>query len=306
MRNIDLDALQIFKAVVDHGGIARAATHLNRVQSNVTTRVKQLEERLGTRLFHRQKRKLVLSPEGRLLLSYAERLLLLSSEAQAALRAGAPRGVFRIGTLESTAATRLPPILARYHRKYPDVQIELATGTTGALINRVRNFELEAAFVAEPPASTELEDQPVFVEELVLITARAADATKAERIRTPADIAGRTVIAFASGCSYRRILEEWLGAARAMPHRVMEFGSYHAIIACVAAGAGVAILPRSVVLALHAKRDVTTWPLPARVAKARTMLVWRREHQSLALDALRVEMDQVQSLVRKATMTRRS
>src|SRR3990170_8984777 len=164
MRNIDLGALEIFKAVAEHGGITKAAAKLHRVQSNVTTRVKQLEDRLGTKLFLRQNRKLVLSPEGKLLLAYADQLLRLSSEAEAALQSGTPRGTLRIGTLESTAATRLPPILSRYHLAYPEVQIELATGTTGALVGRVLEYELEAAFVAEPFAANELETQPVFSE----------------------------------------------------------------------------------------------------------------------------------------------
>src|SRR5260221_7776992 len=94
--------------------------------------------------------RLTLSPEGRLLLAYADELLRLASEAQAAVKSGRPRGVFRIGTLESTAAARLPAILARYHRAYPEVQIELVTGTSGALVARVHALEIEAAFVAEP------------------------------------------------------------------------------------------------------------------------------------------------------------
>src|SRR5712692_199714 len=131
MRNMDLVALQIFKTVAEEGGITKAAAKLHRVQSNVTTRVKQLETRLGIKLFLRQNRKLVLSPEGKLLLAYADRLLRLSVEAEAALRGGTPRGTFRIGTLESTAATRLSPVLSRYHLAYPEVRIELVTGTTG-------------------------------------------------------------------------------------------------------------------------------------------------------------------------------
>src|SRR6185369_4579254 len=110
---MDLVELQIFKAVAESGGITKAASRLHSVQSNVTTRIKQLERSLGTRLFHRQNRKLVLSSEGRLLLAYADRLLRLSAEAQAAVRNGAPQGQLRIGSLESTAATRLPPLLAR-------------------------------------------------------------------------------------------------------------------------------------------------------------------------------------------------
>ena len=112
MRNLDLDALQIFKAVADEGGVARAAAQLNRVQSNVSTRLKQLEAALDAPLFRRQNRRLVLSDQGRVLLSYADRLLRLSAEAQQAVRDGAPRGTLRLGTMESTAAARLPPVLA--------------------------------------------------------------------------------------------------------------------------------------------------------------------------------------------------
>ena len=78
---MDLVALQIFKAVAECGGITKAAARLHRVQSNVTTRVQQLEASLGAQLFHRRRRRLELSAEGRTLLAYAERLLALSSEA---------------------------------------------------------------------------------------------------------------------------------------------------------------------------------------------------------------------------------
>jgi DNA-binding transcriptional LysR family regulator len=285
MGNIDLRALEIFKTVAEQGGITRAAARLHRVQSNVTTRVKQLEARLGTKLFLRQSRRLVLSPEGKLLLGYADRLLRLAAEAEAALRSGAPAGTLQLGALESTAATRLPPVLSRYHRAYPDVRIELVTGTTAALIAKVSGHEIEAALVAEPLTASDLEAEPVWSEDLVLIA-----PTSVPRIRTPKDIGHTTLIAFATGCSYRRRLEAWLGGARVVPERVMEFGSYHAIVACVAAGAGIAIVPRSVLRVSLGERDVAAYPLPAAVAKARTCLVWRRGHRSMALEALRAEL----------------
>jgi DNA-binding transcriptional LysR family regulator len=285
MRNIDLTALEIFKTVAEQGGITKAATRLHRVQSNVTTRVKQLEERLGTKLFLRQHRRLVLSPDGRRLLAYADRLLHLSSEAEAALRTRTPAGTLQIGALESTAATRLPPILSCYHQRYPDVRIELVTGTTGALIAKVVNHEVEAAFVAEPFTANDLETEPVFSEELVLIAPKGFP-----KIQTPKDIGHTTLIAFATGCSYRRRLEAWLGTGKVVPERVMEFGSYHAIVLCVAAGAGIAIVPRSVLHVSLGERHVRVYPLPAAVGKARTCLVRRPGHQSIALGALRAEL----------------
>ena len=201
------------------------------------------------------------------------------------MRSGTPRGTFRIGTLESTAAARLPAILSRYHRAYPEVRIELVTGTSGALVARVHACEIEAAFVAEPFTVAGLATQRAFDEELVVIQPRSAAA-----LRSPRDIAGRTVIAFSAGCSYRCRLEEWLGRAGVVPSQVMEFGSYHAIIACVAAGAGMAIVPRSVLKVSNAEKEVCVGTLPPRTAKARTLLAWREGHRSIALDALRAEL----------------
>ncbi|RZI40858.1 LysR family transcriptional regulator [Herbaspirillum sp. HC18] len=287
MRNIDLDSLHIFKAVVDYGGITKAAGQLNRVQSNITTRVKNLEDRLGVKLFQRQSGKLVLSAEGKLLLSYAERLLRLSTEAETALRNGMPQGTLRIGTMESTAAARLPPLLSRYHGNYPEVQIELVTGTSGALIGKVHRFDIEAAFVAEPFTAADLEMQEAFTEELVLIASKNAPPVK-----TPKDLRKHTLIAFSTGCSYRRVLENWLAMSSVVPDRVLELASYHAIVACVAAGSGIAIVPRSVIGVMRAENDVAVYPLPERVSRAKTFLVWRSGHGSVALDAMLRELRQ--------------
>lgn len=281
MRNLDLDALQIFKAVADHGGVARAAAHLNRVQSNVSTRLKQLEATLEAPLFRRQNRRLVLSEQGRVLLSYADRLLRLSAEAQAAVRDGAPQGLLRIGTMESTAAARLPPILAAYHAAWPQVRIELVTGTSGALATKVRNYEIEAAFVAQPFEAQGLAQQPAFDEELALISPLAWP-----EIHGPKDVGDRSVIAFAAGCSYRRILEAWFGQEGVAPDKVMEFASYHAIVACVAAGSGVAIVPRSVLALLGAEQSLRVTPLSGKHGRAQTRLVWRADDETPALQAL--------------------
>lgn len=270
MRTIDLDSLEIFRTVVSEGGVIRAAGKLNRVQSNVTTRIRQLEERLGHRLFLRQGRSLALAPAGRKLLPYADRLLRLAEEAESELRSEVPAGTFRLGSLESTAGSRLPPVLSRYHKLYPGVVVELVSGTTGALLKRLEAFEVEAAFVSQPFSAAGFESLAVFEEELVLITARSVAS-----VTRPGDLAGATLIAFAQGCSYRRLLEQWLGKGGVLPSRSLEFSSYQAMIACVAAGTGFAIVPLSVLKALRATADVRQHVLPERVRANRTHLVWR-------------------------------
>jgi DNA-binding transcriptional LysR family regulator len=93
------------------------------------------------------------------------------------------------------------------------------------------------------------------------------------------------MIAFAHGCSYRRRLDDWLGSENAAADRVLEFGSYQGMIACVAAGTGFAVVPKSVLGALQADGKVREHKLPARIAENRTHLVWRGE-ASLALAGL--------------------
>lgn len=280
MRTIDLESLTIFRAVVEQGGVIRAAAQLHRVPSNVTARIRQLEEYLGVRLFKKEGRTLTLSAEGNTLLNYAIRLLRLADEAVNELRTGKPQGMFRLGSLESTAGSRLAPILSRYHAENPDVVVELITGTTGGLINRVMNFEIEAAFVSEPFTAPELGALPVFPEELVLITSKDI-----KKVRTAKDLGRSTMIAFAHGCSYRKRLEDWLGGENVMPERALEFASYQGMIACVAAGTGFAIVPMSVLVALQATEKVNRHVLPKAVSRNRTHLVWRGQ-PSLALEAL--------------------
>ncbi|KWF68211.1 LysR family transcriptional regulator [Burkholderia pseudomultivorans] len=282
---MDLAALAIFRAVVRENGVTRAAAKLNRVQSNVTTRIKQLEEELGAALFVRDGRRLVLTPAGQTLLPYAERLLALADEARDAVREDTPRGRLRLGTMESTAASRLPAVLARYHHAWPDVSLELVTGTTGWLIDKVRDFEVDAALFARPPAPDMLPDTfetvPVFREDLVLLTPRGHPP-----VRTPRDVVLPTLVAFERGCSYRKYVEQWYAAHGMKPARVLELGSYHAIVACVAAGAGIAVAPRSVLDRQPEAGNVAQHEI-AELHGIDTLLAWRHGYASAALAALR-------------------
>ena len=278
---MDLVDLQVFKCVVDEGGIIKAARELHRVPSSVTMRVKQLETSLGVTLFHRDRQRLHLSPTGELLLAYAERLIQLSEEARAVVSGGIPRGVLKLGALESTTASRLPRILADFHRRYPEVRLELTTGTNDDLMNKVADRRLDAAFTAEPPAARVLEHIPVFTERLIVIS--NSDHPPIRRAR---DVEGASLIAFPEGSAYRRLLQRWLGRDSLATLRVLEFRSYHAIVACVASGTGIALVPESV---LNAMRDthVLRHAIPKAQANITTPLVWRHGEISPPVLAMR-------------------
>jgi DNA-binding transcriptional LysR family regulator len=278
---MDLADLLIFKTVVETGGIVKAADRLHRVQSNVTTRIKQLEQSVGVPLFFREKQRLHLSPHGEMLLTYADRLLRLADEAKGALGAGAPHGTLRLGALESTCASRLPEILSAFHRQCPQVRVELKTGTNDFLAAAVADRRLDAAFIALPPAQQTLDFVPLFQERLVLITSLAHPP-----VRKAADVAGDSVIAFPSGCAYRRILERWLGPRAAASARVLELSSYHAIVACVASGTGIAMVPESVLATVQTGR-VAQHQIPQVLRHVVTPFVWRSGEHNGAVVALR-------------------
>jgi DNA-binding transcriptional LysR family regulator len=278
---MDLADLRIFRSVVEEGGITRAAAKLHRVQSNVTTRVRQLEQDLGVDLFIREGKRLHLSPTGKILLDYADRLLDLAQEARAAVHDGAPRGPFRLGAMESTAAIRLPEPLSVFHRRYPEVKLDLHTDTIPRLSAAVLAGELDAALVAEPVSDPVFEKTTVYDEELVLV----AEAGHAP-IRSPREVTAQTVLAFEHGCAYRLRMQQWFARAGVLPERIIEMSSWHAIIACAAARMGIAVVPRMVLTTFPQAKYLSTHALPAELNHAPTVLIWRKGGRSPKISAL--------------------
>lgn len=277
---MDLSDLRIFTAVVREGGVTRAAERLNRVQSNVTTRIRQLEARLNTQLFRRQGKKMVLTASGKTLLDYADRLLALAAEAEAALSDERPHGLFRLGAMESTAAVRLPAPLARYTEKYPEVVLELRTGNPTQLSTALLNGEIDAALVAEPVAEAHFDSIVAFNEEPVIVTTKDHPPIDAD------DQVPHTMIVFEHGCPHRRRLEEWYALHGALPQRTVELRSYHAMLGCVLSGMGAALVPRSVISTFPESKRLRVTTLPHGQNRLRTMMIWPKGAASPKVRAL--------------------
>ncbi|WP_070341868.1 LysR family transcriptional regulator NmoR [Pseudomonas aeruginosa] len=276
---MDLSSLEIFRAVAHEASVTRAAQRLQRAQSNVTTRIRQLEEDLGVELFLRDGKRMSLTERGSEFLAYAEQLLALADEARQSMHPAEPGGRLRQGSMESTAASRLPALLASYHKACPRVALEVSTGTSRALFDGVRARRLDCALVAAGPDwageldGSGLRGEPLFREELLMIL-----PAEHPPVHDVAEVRLRTLAGFARGCTYRQLAEDSLGT----PLTVQEVGSYHAILACVAAGACVGVLPRSV-LQLLGTPPLRSLPL----AEVDTWLVWREGYATAAFERWR-------------------
>lgn len=277
---MDVIDLKVVEAVARHGSMNKAAAELNTVQSNVSSRIRSLEDELGVSLFQRSAKGVQITPAGRRVLPYAARLSKLLADASAAARDdGTPAGVLEIGTLETTLALRLPLLIARFAKAWPDVRPLVRTGTTNSLIQDVVECRLEGAFVAGPVSHPELQAETVFHEELVLVTSRVVRSLDA--VRTIAHL--KTVV-FRVGCSYRQRLDSLLASMGLLVPEPLEFGSIDGIIACVSAGVGITLLPRGVVADAWQEGRVAVHELPTAFSQVETVFVRRIDsHFSSAL-----------------------
>lgn len=272
---MDLIDLRTFLEVAKGKRITTAGRELNTVPSNVTTRIKKLEEEIGLALFDRQSRGMMLTEAGERLLPYAENLIVLFHEAKEAARDdGALRGMLKIGSMETTAAVRLPALLARFHRDCPYVKFTLVTGPTAHLVDEVVARRLDGAFVAGPINHPELDVVLAFTEELVLVTDPAIDTLEALR-QSASD--GLTALMFRIGCSYRQRLEHVLAGIGLPAFNRLELGTLDGLLGCVAAGMGITLLPRAVVAGSHYADSLRVHALPRDISEVETLLAVRRD-----------------------------
>lgn len=270
---MDAGDLRIVEAVARAGSMNRAAAQLNMVQSNVTARVRLLEEELGVQLFVRHSRGVEPSEAGLRLLSYGEQIHALLQQAITAVKEdGTPKGKLRIGMLETTASLRLPTLVAQYAQEYPRVELAIETGTTTSLTNQVAERELDGAFVAGPIHHHELDEEPIFLEDLVLVSPLSIrnfdDLAKVENLKA---------IVFREGCSYRQRLSSILDGL-GIHYAVMEFASLDAIITSVTAGVGITLLPKTLVERLWTDQSVTVHELPVDQGRIETVFIRRHDH----------------------------
>ena len=282
---MDAADLRVFQCVARCGSMNKAALELNTVQSNVTARIKMLEDEVGFELFERTNRGVTLTAAGRRLLPFASRAARVLDDARRAVAdQGSPTGPLVIGSLETTAALRLSPLLAEFATAYPAVDLSLRTGTSCELIDQVLDHTLEGAYVCGPVNHPDLLVEPFVREELVILTAPSV---------ADFDVLAATpelkIIVLKIGCSYRLQLEALLARRGIVGVRCLEFGTLEAIFSCVSAGLGVTLLPKALLGSVWDRERVAMHTLPNTEKWVDTVFIRHRE--AYASSALRAFLD---------------
>jgi len=264
------------------GGISPAAHALNRVPSNITSRVKKLEAELNTDLFIREKNRLRPSPTGEQFFAHAKEILAMAESAILQINNTAPSGRLRLGSIEAVAASRLSNVLMAFHQTYAEVKLEVTTSPTGTLIEQVIDGQLDLALVSDPPQDQRLKMTPVFSETLVLVS-----SLRDEDINSPLDLGNNpTLLGFSAQCVYRTRLVNWVKQADLIP-KVVEINSYTALLNCVTAGMGVGFVPEKLLTVYPFKEGIKTHPLPATIGTTTTHLMWRKDSVKPSMEAFK-------------------
>lgn len=273
--------LLTFSAVARCASITAAARELNTVQSNVTNRIRSLEEHIGLPLLERHSRGVTLTLAGVRFLPYVQQALTLLDEAAKVARdEGEPKGKLAIGSMETTLALRLPDILANFRDRYRDVNLIMKINATAWLVDNVLNNEVDGAFIAGPLEHPLLVAEKVFEEELVLITPPQYTSIE-QLISDKQDI---TALMFKQGCAYRQRLEQFLVCIGRPAFQRLELGSLDGMIGCVSAGVGITLLPRSIVLRSDLQLKFGMHEIAPSIAHVPTLFVRRKDaHVTTAL-----------------------
>jgi len=313
---MEVRQLQIFRALAEELSFTRTAELVHTVQSNVTTQIKALEEELGVPLFDRLGRRVTLTEAGRRFQPFAERALEAMEHGMRALKAGSePSGELRVGAPESVLTYRLPKVIRSFRRRFPQVELIFRPYSDARLAIELETGKLDMAIHMDDegiPAnasasvhariySTHLRD-----EEILLLGDMGHPLAQRCTIE-PVDLSGQVLLLTEAGCGYRAKLEQVLALKNVRPGSIVEFSSVEAIKQCVAAGMGLALLPRIVVekeLRQHHIKELA-WAGPS--LDIATHVVWHKDKwvspaMQAFVEMLKDRLDDTDTLGQRVTL----
>jgi LysR family carnitine catabolism transcriptional activator len=283
--NVSTRQVKAFLALAEQKNFTRAAKQCHLSQSAFSTLIRTLEDAISIRLFDRDTRKVELTPEGRLFLVGASRLLedFRSALSDLGEHAARRRGRVALAALPSLAAGWLPGVLAEFRARYPGIELDVADELSESCVERVRSGRADFALAAVRASAPELRTDP-FCSDRFHLVCRADHPLATRRKLTLAELAGEPFIHLARSSSVRQHIEAAIRPAQM--NRVMELEQLSTVAGMVRAGLGVTVVP-SLTLFHFQHPDLATRPLNAPGLKREIFVIrWKDRSLSSAAQVL--------------------
>ena len=264
-----LELLETFCAVAEAGSLTRAAERLHLTQPAITRQMRALERELGAAVLTRTSQGVALTPAGHAVLAHAREAIGAVRAARQAAAAAAGGGQARLRVAAGLMATQyvLPPVVAAFQTRHPEVEVELQPGHHRVAVERLLGYEADVAVIASPVRSPLVKATPVLRDPLLVVSASGAESAP---IRLEA-LQGKTLLVLAPGTGLHELVEEAL-RRRGVTCHLVEHPNAETIKTAVRLGMGVSILPVSAVreelrAGTLAAREIADWPSGERVIR---------------------------------------
>jgi len=262
---MDSNLLKVFVAVANNKSISLGAQELGFAQSNVTSRIKQLEKSIGQALFHRVPKGVILTQEGEKLFKHAVEIVHKVEDAILDMQNIQEQKKLIVGSTDCNAAVRISSFLMKLHKDYPHTQLELLTGTTRDVTQLLLNYKVDIAFISGEPKSDELMILQKYEEEIAILEPKNGNCQN-------------VVLSFKEGCAYDEFLKNYYKQNGEEIEKSLAFGSLETILACVKSGMGKTLLPTNLVDKLGFTDDLKITKLDKKTAYIPTCLVCRKDY----------------------------
>jgi DNA-binding transcriptional LysR family regulator len=268
--------LQVFYTVAKQLSFTKAAEQLFMTQPAVTFQVKQLEEHFNTRLFERSHGKIALTPAGRLVMDYAERVLALSEEmdTRVADLTGVVGGPLLLGASTTIAEYILPKILGEFKAAHPEVQAQMTVANSETIVNRVADHSLDVGLIESPSYLPALENEVCCEDELVVICAPGHALAGRSSVRAQ-DLAALAWLRREPGSGTREFTDNYLRQCGVSPEDLnvmMELGSPEAMKSLVETGVALAVVSRATIVKELELRLLVAIPLAPRLMRTLSLV----------------------------------
>ena len=272
-----LRQLQYAVAVAEELSFRRAAERCRVAQPSLSAQIAQLEAALGTQLFERAQKRVLVTAAGRELIEHARTLLLLADDlAIRAKRAGDPlAGVLRIGVIPTISPYLLPTVAPRLRARYPRLTIVWREDKTAALARALGVGEIDAALLALDGTMEQLASEVVAIDPFVLAVPRGHPLGKSTTAVSSPELRRDDVLLLDDGHCFREQALEVCSRARAHESD-LRATSLSTLVQMVAGGAGITLLPTLSVKTEAKAAGLTTRPIASSTAQRTIALVWRK------------------------------
>jgi DNA-binding transcriptional LysR family regulator len=262
--DMDMNLLKVFVSVANKKSISLASNELKCAQSNVTSRIKQLEKILGLELFYRVPKGVILTPSGERFYPQALEILHKMENAISSLNLEEQMSHLKVGSTECNAVVRISPFLIQLHKDFPKMQLELFTGTTKDILQLILDYKIDIAFISGEPKNDSLMVLKKYEEEIAIL--------EPQENNTP-----NVTLTFKEGCVYDEFLRDYYKQKEVYVEKSLTFGSLETILSCIKVGMGKSLLPTSIVKKMGYDKDIKITVLPKKEANIPTCLVCRKD-----------------------------